>query len=950
MAPPPGELLSGRLGGAGNPTDATRALSGSTTTSSGSHAGPPITADQPTTVGQDSPASPDFLRCTAPSRGLLSLAQQSNSPFLSMQSPSPVRPAGRTQALLPVAHALQPCPGTGKPAAFAADAIQHSSCTTGPGMPQPAAQSIADGAAFPLAHDAEGAPPSVTQSVESTPPAGVSGQLADSSTRDCALEEVWQRMPNAAAAGCMRHDAVPMSRSTPAAGRLNAGRAPSLSSSCNELPAALMRSFSDATALLAQFQGPQNLGRMPDAAVLASKLAQHGEGPACGGPDERRSIAVGVPGGSGAAVPDSRQGSPSDGSSGVAAGVRAAPGSPVPAAAAPAGRRRSGAGSRQPCAQRAAPAKVPLGRTEASGGDAAHASNGDARREPAEVAVAEARAVGRHRRVDGAQGSRPPSSRGDVRSSGVNGTAVTAAELRACEALGTAQLADSHSAAASGLPADATAASSGWAGTEHSPLGQAISSGGEPVELQAHPPSQVAADPNLHRLQVDGAAHHSHTQHRYDDVDGAAMLDVEDSDISDRSASSDTSQSDLGGMSITASPEPAAEATESSAPKVDAQPAPTPVTAAAPLHALSHMHSLSRHTHGHEAATPAVDGGALGATMSINGGHAAAEEEVAMMLPQGVELDDLIRLAEIVTGPGATAQDAGPLSPTELVRLVKEMMPKGAELAALVEQDANGGAGVPAAPSVPGTSDPTANARQKAAVLAAALKGLQTPSATQAAVSGAAPAIVAALPAILPKMAQGAAKPPGDALGATAPKAVPAKPAPKPAPPPPPLPPKPALKPAPKPAPPPPPPPPPPKKAPAKAPPPPPPPPKKGTTPSGRVPTPPPPPPGMRLVQPNNAQQQRLKQLHWDAVRQADGMVWRELATSTQLDVKELERLFKLLDNNGAKCVLPAARLSAAAHLTACHVQRCSAPALLRRLRCECVQEGREEGGGGAPG
>lgn len=59
----------------------------------------------------------------------------------------------------------------------------------------------------------------------------------------------------------------------------------------------------------------------------------------------------------------------------------------------------------------------------------------------------------------------------------------------------------------------------------------------------------------------------------------------------------------------------------------------------------------------------------------------------------------------------------------------------------------------------------------------------------------------------------------------------------------------------------------------------------------------------MRLVQPNDSQQKRMKQLHWDAVRQADGMVWRELAASTQLDVVELERLFKLLDNNGTKCV-----------------------------------------------
>jgi hypothetical protein len=60
----------------------------------------------------------------------------------------------------------------------------------------------------------------------------------------------------------------------------------------------------------------------------------------------------------------------------------------------------------------------------------------------------------------------------------------------------------------------------------------------------------------------------------------------------------------------------------------------------------------------------------------------------------------------------------------------------------------------------------------------------------------------------------------------------------------------------------------------------------------------------MRLVRANQTQRQKLKQLHWDAVRNADGMVWRDLASSTELDVDELERLFKLLDNKALKCVL----------------------------------------------
>ena len=60
----------------------------------------------------------------------------------------------------------------------------------------------------------------------------------------------------------------------------------------------------------------------------------------------------------------------------------------------------------------------------------------------------------------------------------------------------------------------------------------------------------------------------------------------------------------------------------------------------------------------------------------------------------------------------------------------------------------------------------------------------------------------------------------------------------------------------------------------------------------------------MRLVRANHLQRQKLKQLHWDAVRNADGMVWGDLASSTELDVDELERLFKLLDNKALKYAL----------------------------------------------
>jgi hypothetical protein len=53
----------------------------------------------------------------------------------------------------------------------------------------------------------------------------------------------------------------------------------------------------------------------------------------------------------------------------------------------------------------------------------------------------------------------------------------------------------------------------------------------------------------------------------------------------------------------------------------------------------------------------------------------------------------------------------------------------------------------------------------------------------------------------------------------------------------------------------------------------------------------------LHAVQPTEAQKLKLKRLHWDAVRTADGTIWHDVGQSTELDLGELERLFKLLDN-----------------------------------------------------
>jgi hypothetical protein len=163
------------------------------------------------------------------------------------------------------------------------------------------------------------------------------------------------------------------------------------------------------------------------------------------------------------------------------------------------------------------------------------------------------------------------------------------------------------------------------------------------------------------------------------------------------------------------------------------------------------------------------------------------------------------------------------------------------------------------APEVKGTSDAEANAKQKAAVLLAS----------------AAPGV---------SESQASADKPASNGKATESKPKPApKPPAKPAPPPPPPPPKPKA--SGKGAPPPPPPPPPPKRTPGAP-----------TPPPRRVPTP---------MQPTAAQKQKLKQLHWDVMGDADGTVWRDVGKSTELDLAELERLFQLLDSKASSCVLP---------------------------------------------
>eukprot|EP00892_Ulva_mutabilis_P004243 jgi/Ulvmu1/2190/UM013_0036.1 len=881
-------------------------------------AGSEGTAAGPPAPGRDSPASPELVRPHAPSNGLLSLAQQSNSPFLSMQSPSPARQVHRRSA-------LNMFPGEQLLASGTAAAADSTSCpsrrsTDGPSAGMPV-HAVANAAEQPLWEQhaarsvlpAEGHCPeqpgaSVIESVESMPLAGIQRFPSGSggTAAACLMAELRQRMPSASAAGRGRRNGVADDPSSPAPGRLEggcaaaaaglasaaagslaaaaaSGTAAALPASTRGLPGSLVKSFSDATALLAQWQGPQDIGRMPDAAVLASKLAQHGQAPPAAG--VQRGVAVARPGGVEVAVgPGSGRSSVTGGSDKprVATGASAAP---------PSGSdRRSAGGGARPDRQSTGAAVPAAGASHPHGSNSGAATDPSAAwlQAPAETGAAERRAPGaasRHQHVQSGS-SRPTSSQGAALPSSEGGTSVTAANMRACEVLSMAQLTESH-------------ATAGIADLQVHGAG-AVGDFGEEARLSAADPLAGTASASSHavsgtRQPLDSRqAQVSRQQHRYGD--GGGDLGSQASDLSDSSASFATGMHSSGG---TAPPSPEQEtATSSSSPAVDDHPALPPVATPAHLQALTAMHSLSRHTHLLDTAvTASMEAPATVAPpVDLPAAASSAEEEVAMMLPQGVELDDLIRLAEIVTGPTeAGAGAGGPTSPTELVRLVKEMMPKGAELAAAMEQHAEG-TGVGAAPAVPGTSDPTANARQKAAVLAAALKGLHTPAATPAA-----PALVAAvLPALLPNGVGPAAAPAKPA--ALEAKAAP-KPAPAPPPPPPPLPPKPASKAPPKPAPPPPPPPPPPKKAPPKAPPPPPPPPKKGTPKAGVGSPAPPPPPGMRLVQPSNAQQKRLKQLHWDAVRHADGMVWRELATSTELDVAELERLFKLLDNGAAKKV-----------------------------------------------
>ena len=855
-------------------------------------------APGPQALARDLPASPVFMQQRAPSNGLLSLAQQSNSPFLSMQSPSPGRPA---QPFIVPEFTADAHESSGRAAATAVDAGLACPAADGHvegGLGDGAAQQSGNCVTRGPGPEAGGA--SVVHSVDSMPLSTLPRQPSGGAAVDSLMEELRQRMPAVAAAGCGRRGTVAGARSTPAAGRLDAGCASSLSASGGELPSSLVQSFSDATALLAQWQGPQNIGRMPDASVLAGKLARHGEGPGAASRVDQPGIAVGRSRGAEAAVVDDSRRSSLAGASckpplvqqlgnanaaarsrpgsssrqgGEASGVAApAAGSSVPGGGGASSAGRSDTDGAAPSAHGAASA------SNAAGAASGHVGNGHA-------------VDGRARRPQGAQ----------LRS-GQRERAVSAAELRACEGINTAQLAEGHAGAGTAalpLSAGSTAVLPLSAGAAEALLEQVHA----PAESEAagvrdsldHPRAGPSA----------GAEWQSRERHRYDDGGGAGDLGSDMSDISDRSASLAAFSPPDG-----APPSPAGEAPPSLGPAPDGQPILTPMATSAQLQALTTMHSLARYSQTLEAAvSSSVE--VPSDTPEDGTGMAGADDDVAMMLPQGVELDDLIRLAEIVTGPGSDGAGAGPASPTELVRLVKEMMPKGAELVALMEQQADGGSGaLPPAPAVPGTSDPTANARQKAAVLAAALKGLHTPSATSvAAVAGAAPALVAAILPSVAGPAPGALKP-GRAAVELAPKPVEKsvpKPAPAAPPPPPPLPPKPAAKPTPKPAPPPPPPPPPPKQAGPKAPPPPPPPPSKGGvakdgTPS---PAPPPPPPGMRFVQPSNAQQKRLKQLHWDAVRQAEGMVWRELATSTELDVAELERLFKLFDNNATKCAPP---------------------------------------------
>jgi hypothetical protein len=250
-----------------------------------------------------------------------------------------------------------------------------------------------------------------------------------------------------------------------------------------------------------------------------------------------------------------------------------------------------------------------------------------------------------------------------------------------------------------------------------------------------------------------------------------------------------------------------------------------------------------------------------------------------VLLPEGVDLDDLIKLAQLLpASDGGPRAPGAPVSPDRLAtcRQLLAQSSSAARVLAVLRASATGMARAQAAaeqPEVPGTSDPELNNKQQAAILA-------RPAAPRAQ-----PPAAASKPKAPP--------PPAPPLPPKAAKALPPSKPPPPAPPPPPkLPAK--------------------KKA-SPAPPLPPPPPPKRAPPStpklaGKTAMPPRPgsaPQGMRLVQPTEEQQKKLKQLHWDAVRTADGTIWRDVDPSTELDLAELERLFKLLDNKALKCASP---------------------------------------------
>ena len=267
-----------------------------------------------------------------------------------------------------------------------------------------------------------------------------------------------------------------------------------------------------------------------------------------------------------------------------------------------------------------------------------------------------------------------------------------------------------------------------------------------------------------------------------------------------------------------------------------------------------------------------------------------ADNSGELMLPHGVEVDDVIRLAELLPATSGVSKAPGaPVSPARMAKCkqllsqsssaqrVLAALRASAQSAALQGSDATStSAGQPAAPAVPGTSDLALNLQQQQALLAA-------PAAPQSDA-----ARLAASEPAPPKRAPPPKPPPLPPKPATADvkaKEQRAKAAP---PPPPPPPPKPAKAGA--------------KATPPTPPPPPPPPPGAKKTPLGPKKVGQSPSAGMRAVQPTQTQRQKLKQLHWDTLQTAEGTVWHDVAESTELNLNELQRLFKLLDNQTLKC------------------------------------------------